>query len=65
MIIFLAYEGFELIANTARDVKDPGRTLPRAYYTAVIFVIALYVVVALVTVGNLPLNQIITALVSP
>lgn len=33
MIIFLAYEGFELIANTAEDVKDADRTLPRAYFT--------------------------------
>ena len=33
MIIFLAYEGFELIANTAHDVRDAAQTLPRAYYT--------------------------------
>ena len=46
MIIFLAYEGFELIANTAQDVDDAARTLPRAYFTAVGFVIALYVLVA-------------------
>ena len=45
MIIFLAYEGFELIANTAGDVKNP-QTLPLAYYTAVGFVIFLYVSVA-------------------
>lgn len=32
MIIFVAYEGFELIANTAHDVRDAARTLPRAYY---------------------------------
>ncbi|KEQ55746.1 DNA polymerase beta domain-containing protein [Marine Group I thaumarchaeote SCGC AAA799-N04] len=25
MIIFLAYEGFELISNTAGDVKDPKK----------------------------------------
>jgi amino acid transporter len=61
MIIFVAYEGFELIANTAKDVKDPAKTLPLAYYTAVGFVIALYVLVALVTVGNLPVKQIIGA----
>ena len=61
MIIFLAYEGFELIANTAQDVKDAARTLPRAYYTAVLFVIGLYVAVSLVTVGNLPVNQIVAA----
>ncbi len=61
MIIFLAYEGFELIANTAGDVRDPDRTLPRGYYTAVGFVIVLYVLVSLVTVGNLPLGEIVGA----
>jgi amino acid transporter len=61
MIIFLAYEGFELIANTADDIKNPDKTLPRAFYTAVIFVIILYILVALVTVGNLPVNKIMQA----
>ncbi len=61
MIIFVAYEGFELIANTARDVRNVARTLPRAYYTAVVFVIALYVLVSLVTVGNLAVDKIVAA----
>ncbi len=61
MIIFLAYEGFELIANTAENVKNPRKTLPRAYYSAVGFVIGLYVLVSLVTVGNLPIGEIIAA----
>lgn len=61
MIIFLAYEGFELIANTAHDVQDVVRTLPRAYYTAVGFVIGLYVLVSLVTVGNLSVDKIVAA----
>jgi amino acid transporter len=61
MIIFLAYEGFELIANTAQDVRDVARTLPRAYYAAVGFVIALYVLVSLVTVGNLSVDKIVAA----
>jgi amino acid transporter len=61
MIIFLAYEGFELIANTAGDVRNPIKTLPRAYYSAVGFVIALYILVSAVTVGNLPISEIIGA----
>jgi amino acid transporter len=61
MIIFLAYEGFELIANSAGDVKDAGKILPRAFYTSVIFVIALYVLVSIVTVGNLPVDKIVAA----
>ncbi len=56
-IIFLAYEGFELIANTARDVKDPEKTLPKAYYSAVVFVIVLYVWIATVTVGNISFEE--------
>jgi len=59
MIIFLAYEGFELIANTAGDVKNPKKVLPRAFYTAVLFVIGLYVMVSIVTVGNLSVDQIV------
>jgi amino acid transporter len=61
MIIFLAYEGFELIANTAQDVRTPHKTLPRAFYASVGFVIALYVLVSLVTAGNLPVTQIVAA----
>ena len=57
LIIFLAYEGFELIANTARDVKNPQKNLPLAYYSAVIFVIALYVMIAVVTIGNVSFEE--------
>lgn len=61
MIIFLAYEGFELMANTAEDVRKPAQTLPRAYYSAVIFVILLYVLVAGITIGSLPTEQVVAA----
>ncbi len=61
MIIFLAYEGFELIANTAEDVDDVRRTLPKAYYASVGFVVLLYVAIAIVAVGNLPLSELINA----
>ena len=52
LIIFLAYEGFELIANAAKDVINPQKTLPRALYSSVIFVIILYVLIAIVTIIN-------------
>ncbi len=61
MIIFLAYEGFELIANAAQDVSDPKKVLPRALYTSVLFVILLYVLVAVVAVGSLPVADIVNA----
>jgi len=61
MIIFLAYEGFELIANSAQDVRTPAKTLPRAFYSAVAFVVVLYVLIAVVTVGTLPVAKIVGA----
>ncbi len=61
MIIFVAYEGFELIANAGQDVANPARTLPRSYYSAVVGVSVLYVVIAAVTVGNLPVKAIVAA----
>ncbi len=52
MIIFLAYEGFELIANTAGDV-DNTTILRRAFYSSVSTVIAIYTLIALVSAGAL------------
>jgi len=61
MVIFVAYEGFELISNAAEDVRDPRRTLPRALYASVGIVIVLYVLVAIVTVGSLTFGQVHSA----
>ena len=52
MIIFVAYEGFELIANSAEDIKEPNKNLPRAFYASVIIVIALYILISIITVGS-------------
>lgn len=61
MIIFLGYEGFELMANAAKDTKNAEKNLPRAFLSAVTFVVVLYIAISFVTVGNLPVNQIISA----
>jgi len=58
MIIFVAYEGFELIANAAPDIEQPEKNIPRAYYISVLFVIALYLTIAVITVGSLPFSSI-------
>lgn len=61
MVIFVAYEGFELIANSAPDIKNPTKNIPRAFYGSVIFVILLYLAIAVVTVGSLAFADIATA----
>jgi amino acid transporter len=52
-VLFIGYEGFGLITNAAADMRDPRKMLPRALYTSVILVIALYLAVSLTVTGNL------------
>lgn len=61
MVIFVAYEGFELIANAAPDIENPLKNIPKAYSYSVVFVILLYIIIAVVTVGSLPFDEIATA----
>lgn len=61
MMIFVAYEGFELIANTAPNISKPKENIPKAYFYAVIFVIVLYIIIAIITVGSLGFDEIATA----
>ncbi len=61
MIIFVAYEGFELIANSAEDIKNPVVNLPRALYGSILTVIVLYVLIAIITVGTVPEAQLLKA----
>jgi amino acid transporter len=58
MLIFLNYEGFELIANAGPDARDPRRSLPVAYVGGVLLVIAIYVAIATVVVGGLDFARI-------
>ncbi|MFP4647406.1 MAG: APC family permease [Candidatus Acetothermia bacterium] len=61
MIIFLGYEGFELMANAAEDTRDPENTLPKAFFSAVGFTVLLYIAISFTTVANLPVSKIISA----
>jgi amino acid transporter len=61
MVIFVAYEGFELIANVASDIDKPERNISRSYLISTLTVVALYVVIAIITVGSLSFSDISTA----
>lgn len=61
MIIFVAYEGFELIANAAADIKNPVKNLPRAFYLSVFLVVVLYILIAMVTVGVVSEDELMAA----
>jgi len=61
MVIFVAYEGFELIANAVPDMENPKKTVPRAFFISVIFVVLLYIIIAAITVGSLDFDTIAKA----
>lgn len=58
MLIFLNYEGFELIANASKDLADPKRSLPIAYLGGVLLVIVIYVLIVIVVIGHLNLAEV-------
>lgn len=57
-LIFVAYEGFELIPNGIAEMVEPERNLRRAIVGAILITMVVYVVVAVVTLGNLSPEQI-------
>ncbi len=57
-VLFIGYEGFGLVTNAAGDMRDPRKMLPRALYTSVVLVIAIYLGVSLTVTGNLTNDQI-------
>jgi len=60
-ITFFAYEGFRVITNTAEDMPDPAKTLPRSMMTAILLVMLLYLGVCFAVFGNLPTDKVIAA----
>jgi amino acid transporter len=60
-VLFIGYEGFGLVANTAEDMANPRKLLPQALYLSVVTVILIYLSVSLVVIGNLDVPAIVAA----
>jgi amino acid transporter len=61
VIFFLSYMGFGLITNASENMKNPKRNVPLAIFISILVVMIFYVSISLVTLGNLPLADIIQA----
>ncbi len=59
-VIFFAYVGFDAISTTAEETKNPQRDLPIAILGTLGLCTILYICVALVLTGVMPLNAIDT-----
>ncbi len=52
-LIFVAYEGFELIPNAVNEMENPQRNLKRGIIWSIAITTFIYVLVSIVAVGNL------------
>ncbi len=57
-VFFLSYMGFGLVTNASENIRDPSRNVPRAIYLSIAIVTFIYISVAVVAVGNLPLDEL-------
>jgi len=60
-LIFVAYEGFQLITNAVQETREPEKNIPRGIYGAIAITSAIYILLAVVAIGNLPKERIIGA----
>jgi len=50
-LTFIAFEGYEIIAQTSEEVENPKRNVPRAVFLSLLVVIPIYLLVAFVALG--------------
>ena len=48
-LTFVAFQGYEVIAQAGEEVRDPEHTIPRAMFLSLAIVVSLYVLVAFVS----------------
>ncbi len=51
-LTFIAFEGYEIIAQCGEEVVDPRRNVPRSIFLSILIVVPIYVVVAFVAVAG-------------
>jgi APA family basic amino acid/polyamine antiporter len=50
-LVFIAFEGYEVIVQTAEEVEDPGKTIPLAILVSICVAVVIYVLIAVVMLG--------------
>lgn len=56
-LTFVAFEGYEVIIQSAEEVKNPVRNIPRAIFLSIAVVVVVYLAVAFVAVGAVVQNS--------
>lgn len=51
-LTFIAFQGFEVIAQSSEEIKNPKKSIPRAVFLSLIIVVPIYILVAFVSIGT-------------
>jgi amino acid transporter len=50
-LTYIAFQGYEIIAQSGEEIKDPQRNIPRAIFYSLLIVVPIYIFVAFVALG--------------
>ncbi|MHA1912153.1 MAG: amino acid permease [Candidatus Kariarchaeaceae archaeon] len=52
-LTFIAFEGYEIIVQTGEEVELPSRSIPRAIFRSIMWVVPIYLLVAIAALGGI------------
>jgi len=53
-LTFIAFQGFEVIAQSSEEIKNPKKNIPRAVFLSLLIVVPIYILVAITAIGTVP-----------
>jgi amino acid transporter/nucleotide-binding universal stress UspA family protein len=53
-LTFIAFQGFEVIAQSSEEIKNPRKNIPRAVFLSLLIVVPIYILVAIAAIGTVP-----------
>jgi amino acid transporter/nucleotide-binding universal stress UspA family protein len=51
-LTFIAFQGFEVIAQSSEEIKNPKKNIPRAVFLSLVIVVPIYLLVAVTAIGS-------------
>ncbi len=51
-LTFIAFQGFEVIAQSSEEIKNPKKNIPRAVFLSLLIVVPIYLLVAITAIGT-------------
>ena len=57
-LVFFAFIGFDIVATTAEETKEPHKNIPLGICLGLLLVTVLYILVAIVTTGMVPYSEL-------